>query len=169
MNKFDFLSGLKTGYRAARTTRKPTLSEGSRGLHANKSELIACAGGGGSHADAPARTPRRSRTTSRKPASDGGEDSDGDDPALADLVSTLIERIAAMSRPAIPVSNDLWDVAHVAAYFKRSESVVRERIVCTPSFPVAIKIPTGTGRSHALWAAQEVIDWALKQRVRETA
>ena len=74
-----------------------------------------------------------------------------------------------MSRPAIPVSNDLWDVAHVAAYFKRSESVVRERIVCTPSFPVAIKIPTGTGRSHALWAAQEVIDWALKQRVRETA
>jgi hypothetical protein len=124
---------------------------------------------GGGSADAPARAPRRSRTTSRKPASDGGEDSDGDDPALAELVSTLIERIAAMSRPAIPVSNDLWDVAHVAAYFKRSESVVRERIVCTPSFPVAIKIPTGTGRSHALWAAQEVIDWALKQRVRETA
>lgn len=123
---------------------------------------------GGGSADTPARAPHRTRTTSRKPSSDGGENSESDDPALADLVSTLIERIAALSKPTIPVEHDLWDIATIASYLKRSESVVRERIVCHPSFPPAIRLPNALGqRMQPLWPAQYVINWTMSHQERK--
>jgi hypothetical protein len=123
---------------------------------------------GGGSADAPARTPRKRRTTSRKPSSDGGEDSESDDPALADLVSTLIESIAALSKPTIPVEHDLWDITTIASYLKRSVSVVRERIVCHPSFPAAIRLPNALGqRMQPLWPAQHVINWTMSHQERK--
>ena len=71
--------------RTRRTSRKPSLSETSRGLFAYRSELMASALGGGAseqHTDlrsTPApRAPRTQRRTSaRKPASSDG-DSDGE-------------------------------------------------------------------------------------------
>ncbi|MFL9987628.1 hypothetical protein [Paraburkholderia sediminicola] len=126
--------------------------------------------GGGSPAPAP-RTQSRSPSTAKAKKADSGVDGDGDgEPALADLVNKLIERITALSKPSIPVEIDLWNVDAIAAFLKRSESVVRERIVCQPSFPVAIRIPTGEGkRGHALWPARDVIAWAESHRERETA
>jgi hypothetical protein len=140
-----------------------------RALEARNEAHDAPAGGGS--ADAPARTPRARRTSARKPASgdDGGSDGEPS-PDLALLVNTLIGRIAALSKPSIPIEHDLWSVTEIAAYFKRSESVVRERIVCVPSFPVAIRLPNERGqRMHALWPAADVIAWAHKHRERETA
>ena len=128
-------------------------------------------GGGSADTQAAPRTPRRSASTAKAKKSDGGEDGDGEpEPDLARLVNTLIERIAALSKPSIPIEHDLWSVTEIAAYFKRSESVVRERIVCVPSFPVAIRVPNERGqRMHALWPAADVIAWAHKHRERETA
>ncbi|MFM0647965.1 hypothetical protein PQR14_26915 [Paraburkholderia bryophila] len=129
-------------------------------------------GGGSVGAEVIARTPRRSPgSAGAKKSTGGGENGDSEPtPELANLVNTLIERIAALSKPVIPVDVALWDVATIAQYLHRSESVVRERVVCVPSFPTAIRIPTGEGRrGHALWKAQEVIRWTESHRERETS
>ena len=82
----DFLDfdRLTASGRTPRTSRKPSLSETSRGLFTYRSELMASSSGGGAsenHTDlrgTPApRAPRtQRRTTSRKPAS--GDDAEGD-------------------------------------------------------------------------------------------
>jgi hypothetical protein len=77
----------------------------------------------------------------------------------ADLIERLAEAVAHHIRPAIPVSIDLWDIAMIAAYLKRDPAVVRERIVCVPDFPKAIRFPTKNGRSQPLYNAAEVIKW----------
>ena len=113
-----------------------------RALDARNEAAMESIGGGSADTQAAPRTPRRSASTAKAKKSDGGEDGDGEpEPDLARLVNTLIERIAALSKPSIPIEHDLWSVTEIAAYFKRSESVVRERIVCVPSFPVAIRLP----------------------------
>ncbi|WP_321853857.1 hypothetical protein [Paraburkholderia tropica] len=90
-------------------------------------------------------------------------------PTAEQIASALLEKLTA-ARPAIPVDIALWDAETIGTYLKRSTSVVRERVVCQPSFPVAIRIPTGAGqRGHALWRAAEVIAWAESHRERETA
>jgi hypothetical protein len=77
------------------------------------------------------------------------------------LIEKLVEELAKISRPAIPVEIDLWDTRTVAAYLKRSEAVVRERIACLPDFPKAIRPPsTKAVRGQPLWEAKEVIAWA---------
>jgi len=50
----------------------------------------------------------------------------------------LIEAIDRLS-PRIPVVVDLWSVREIAAYLKRSEPVVRERVTVLPGFPQAIR------------------------------
>lgn len=61
----------------------------------------------------------------------------------------------------IPVSVALWDVAHIAAFFCRAEAYVKEAIIPLPTFPKAIRLPTGVKRpAHALYEAAEVIAWA---------
>ena len=44
----------------------------------------------------------------------------------SDLVGRLPPALAQQLRLAIPVEIDLWDIATIAYYLKRSESVVRE-------------------------------------------
>ena len=79
------------------------------------------------------------------------------------LIELLAEAIARHTKPTIPLSVDLWDMATVASYFKRDPQVVRQTIACLPSFSKAIRLPTKT-RAHPLYPAQEVIDWARKYR-----
>lgn len=74
----------------------------------------------------------------------------------------LAKLLTKLSAPALPVSIDLWDVAHVGAYLKRSSDFVRGEIVCLPTFPKPIRI--GSGRPQALYPAREVIKWAESQR-----
>lgn len=64
-------------------------------------------------------------------------------------------------QPTIPVSVDLWDLRSIGAYLKRSPEVVREKYACLPSFPRPVRLPSvGSGRSHALYKAREIIAWA---------
>ncbi|MRV72513.1 hypothetical protein GJ700_12415 [Duganella sp. FT92W] len=80
-----------------------------------------------------------------------------------DLIERLAAAVAEHLKPAIPLAVDLWDMAMVAAYFKRDPQVVRQTIACLPSFPKAIRLPTKT-RAHPLYNAKEVIEWAQKHR-----
>lgn len=73
-----------------------------------------------------------------------------------ELIEQLFERLA---KPMMPVSVDLWDTAHVAAYLKRSVDNVRKEIVCLPSFPRPVRLPVH-GKAQALYKARDVIRWA---------
>lgn len=85
--------------------------------------------------------------------------------ADTDLISQLAAAFAKHIRPAIPLEIDLWDIATIAAYLKRSEAQVRERMACLPDFPKAIRLPSSTNsRGQALYPAIEVIAWAKKYR-----
>jgi len=79
----------------------------------------------------------------------------------SDLIARLAAELAKQLRPALPIEIDLWDIATIATYLKRSESVVRERMACLPDFPKAIRLPsTRAVRGQALYRAKEVIQWA---------
>lgn len=85
----------------------------------------------------------------------------------SELIKQLAEVLANVSRPAIPVDIDLWDIKMVAAYLKRSQPVVRERIACLPDFPKAIRPPsTKSVRGQPLYEAREVIAWARSKKDR---
>lgn len=77
------------------------------------------------------------------------------------VVAQLAAALERLARPAIPLAIDLWDIATIAQYLKRSEAVVRERMACLPDFPKAIRLPSTTtkGRGQALYKAAEVIEW----------
>lgn len=80
-----------------------------------------------------------------------------------ELITRLAAELAKQLRPAIPVDIDLWDIATIATYLKRSESVVRERMACLPDFPKAIRLPsTRSLRGQALYRAKEVIQWTTR-------
>jgi hypothetical protein len=75
--------------------------------------------------------------------------------------------VAQHLQPAIPVNVDLWDVATIARVLKRSESQVRNRLICLPDFPKAIRLPVeGGGRGKPLYRANEVLEWTRKYQDR---
>lgn len=80
-----------------------------------------------------------------------------------DMVAKLVEALEKLQKPTIPLAVDLWDMEMLGQYFKRNPQVVRQNIACLPSFPKAIRLPT-KAKSHPLYNAKEVIDWAQKQR-----
>lgn len=74
----------------------------------------------------------------------------------SDLIARLAAELAKQLRPALPIEIDLWDIATIATYLKRSESVVRERMACLPDFPKAIRLPSARSvRGQALYRAKE--------------
>lgn len=83
-----------------------------------------------------------------------------------ELIERLAEAVAQRMLPAIPLSIDLWDMGTIAGYFKRSPSVVRERLACLPSFPKAIRLPSTTAKRgcQPLYKATEIIGWAESHR-----
>jgi len=83
-----------------------------------------------------------------------------------DEIISVIDRLS----PRIPIHEDLWSVREIAAYLKRSESVVRERITALPGFPQAIRLPgVNGGRGQPLWEAKEVIAWVKKHKESRVA
>lgn len=77
-----------------------------------------------------------------------------------ELIQRLAAALSAYLQPPIPVSIDLWDVATIARVMKRSESQVRNRMICLPDFPKAIRLPVaGGGRGQPLYRAIEVLGW----------
>lgn len=85
-----------------------------------------------------------------------------------ELLTKLANILGQQFKPAIPVDIDLWDVSTIAAFLKRSDSNVRERICPLPDFPKAIRLPSQGGRGHPLWKAIEVIQWAERYRESRT-
>ena len=85
-------------------------------------------------------------------------------------IERLLDAINNLS-PRIPITVDLWSVREIAAYLKRSEAVVRERITALPGFPQAIRLPVAgsRGRGQPLWKAKEVIAWAEKHQENRIA
>lgn len=80
-------------------------------------------------------------------------------------LEALAKKIADQVRPAVPIDVALWDTSDIAGYLRRSTSVVREHIVCLPTFPRPIRIPgRGDGRGQPLWKAKEVIAWTEAHR-----
>jgi hypothetical protein len=85
-------------------------------------------------------------------------------------IEILLDAINNLS-PRIPLTVDLWSVKEIAAYLKRSEAVVRERITALPGFPQAIRLPVAgsKGRGQPLWKAKEVIAWTEKHQEKRIA
>ena len=84
-----------------------------------------------------------------------------------ELIQQMAAAVAQHLQPAIPVNVDLWDVATIARVLKRSESQVRNRLICLPDFPKAIRLPVeGGGRGKPLYRANEVLDWTRKYQDR---
>jgi predicted DNA-binding transcriptional regulator AlpA len=81
------------------------------------------------------------------------------------LVEKLAVALAAQLPPPIPFEIDLWDVATIARLLKRNESQVRNRIVCLPDFPKAIRLPTASG--PRLYRAAEVLVWVGKYQDKD--
>lgn len=84
-------------------------------------------------------------------------------------ISDLAKEIVDQLHPRIPYDEKLWDVGTIAEYLDMSESQVRQRIICNPSFPNPIRIPTTNGRSeesraHPRWEAKEVKAYVMKCR-----
>lgn len=74
-----------------------------------------------------------------------------------ELLATILQRL---TERVIPVEVDLWDTEHIAAYLKRSYTTVRDKIIVRPDFPRPIKLNPSQERSHPLYKAREVIEWA---------
>jgi len=82
---------------------------------------------------------------------------------MSDLTPTSVTPTSDLTPTSLPIEIDLWDIATIATYLKRSESVVRERMACLPDFPKAIRLPsTRSIRGQALYRAREVIQWAAQ-------
>ena len=81
------------------------------------------------------------------------------------LIERLAAALAAQLPPPIPIKIDLWDVATIARLLKRNESHVRNRIVCLPDFPKAIRLPVNGG--PWLYRAAEVLAWAGKYQDKD--
>lgn len=89
---------------------------------------------------------------SQRASTAGGSMNEGEIIARLDLI------LAKLDRPAVPLSEQLWDTKHIALYLKRSPDNVRKEIVCLPSFPCPIRLPVH-GKAQALYKAREVILW----------
>lgn len=80
-----------------------------------------------------------------------------------ELIQRLAAALAAQLQPPVPVQIDMWDVTTIARVLKRSETQVRNRLICLPDFPKAIRLPVaGGGRGQPLYRATEVLEWVGK-------
>ena len=85
----------------------------------------------------------------------------------SELITRLAAELANLMQPPIPVQIDMWDVATIARVLKRSETQVRNRMICLPDFPKAIRLPVaGGGRGQPLFRASEVLEWAGRYQDR---
>lgn len=84
-------------------------------------------------------------------------------PDTAAIIQQFAAAVAQHIKPSIPVDVDLWNIETVAMYMKRSPKSVRERLACLPTFPKAIRLPSGGERGgQPLYRASEVMDWVSK-------
>ncbi|SET61196.1 hypothetical protein SAMN05216412_11032 [Nitrosospira multiformis] len=70
----------------------------------------------------------------------------------------ILERIEQKLSPPALAKIALWNTDDIAVSLRRDRGTVMGRVVCLPSFPKAIRLPSATGgRGRPLWKAAEVI------------
>lgn len=84
------------------------------------------------------------------------------DPAESAFIEKIVTAVAGRTKPALPLTVELWDTAGIGDYLKRSPDNVRREIICLPGFPRPVRLPVA-GRAHALYKAREVVAWAERQ------
>jgi hypothetical protein len=77
------------------------------------------------------------------------------------ITQQLLDEVAKILPRVVPFEYALWSTKEIGEYLQRPVQVVRDRVVCLPGFPQAIRLPTvdGTGRAHPRWKAIEVVKW----------
>jgi len=79
---------------------------------------------------------------------------------LEEIARKIADEILERLKPSIPIEYALWSTKEIGEYLQRPAQVVRERIVCLPGFPEAIRLPNiDGGKSFPRWKAAEVIEW----------
>lgn len=78
----------------------------------------------------------------------------------------LLDAVEKSQNRVVPFEHALWSTKEIGEYLQRPAQVVRERVVCVPGFPQAIRLPNagGIGRSHPRWKAIEVVKWVESHR-----
>lgn len=87
----------------------------------------------------------------------------------AELQTQVLQRLDALigllSRPAVPIKDELWDKDQAGAYLGVSGRQVAERLAAKRDFPKAINLSGPKAQAaHRRWKAAEIIAWADRQR-----
>lgn len=64
-----------------------------------------------------------------------------------------------------PIEIAVWDAQTTSSYLGVSKSSFLRRIAYLPNFPKAIRLPSGSGRTHPRWKASEVVNWVNENRL----
>lgn len=87
-----------------------------------------------------------------------------------DLLERIVEELDKRIKPSIPIEHALWSTKEIGEYLQRPAQVVRDRIVCLPGFPEAIRLPiVDGGKGRPRWKAAEVIAWVESHQGGKTA
>ncbi len=77
-----------------------------------------------------------------------------------EILAQLLDEVRSQSLSLVPFEHALWSTKEIGEYLKRPAQVVRDRVVCLPGFPKAIRLPNADGgRSFPRWKAIEVVKW----------
>ena len=80
-------------------------------------------------------------------------------------LAPILERLAAiLERPPLPPEKVLWDADRVGEYLGVSPRTIAEKWSLQKDFPKAIVLGGGSERAMRRWKAQEVMQWAERQR-----
>ncbi|AJZ58940.1 hypothetical protein OI25_614 [Paraburkholderia fungorum] len=80
---------------------------------------------------------------------------------IDELACRVVDELEKRLKSKVPIEHALWSTGEIGEYLQRPAQVVRDRVVCLPGFPEAIRLPNvgGIGRAHPRWKAMEVIEW----------
>ncbi|CAE6827039.1 hypothetical protein [Paraburkholderia aspalathi] len=80
---------------------------------------------------------------------------------IDELACRVAGELEKRLKSKVPIEHALWSTGEIGEYLQRPAQVVRDRVVCLPGFPEAIRLPNvgGIGRAHPRWKAMEVIEW----------
>lgn len=78
-----------------------------------------------------------------------------------EMIAEKVVELLSKRLPSVPIEHALWSTKEIGEYLQRPQQVVRDRVVCVPGFPKAIRLPNagGIGTAHPRWKASEVIAW----------
>lgn len=81
-----------------------------------------------------------------------------------ELIYKLSKAIAAQIAPKVPFDKMLWSADDCAEYLRMDKKTFQQYYACHPHFPKRIHLERSEGRGKTLWKAQEIVDWAVKNR-----